>query len=295
MTRGCKIVVLAALAVASGCATMSSGGKPDTFQARKQLTRELIARQDWREAFFYADQLHRERPKDAEVLVLRGTVYREQGLPAEAEADLRQALAREADLAEAHAALGLLLDANGRGKEGEEQHRKAVALAPENSAYLNNLGFSLFLRGKHAEAIKVYLQAARLDPTNRRIRTNLGFAYAASGDWPRAAQEFDRGGATPAQAKNNLGFAYERRGDLGTAYGLYVEAVRLDPTLEKARVNLLAVAAKLGRPLPDDLPDRPEISVGAIQESPPEPTADHRGEGRESSQGSQNIEQRKQP
>ena len=68
-------VILGVLAVASGCATTSSSGKPDTFQARKQLARELIARQDWREAFFYADQLHRERPKDAEVLVLRGTVY----------------------------------------------------------------------------------------------------------------------------------------------------------------------------------------------------------------------------
>ena len=249
-----KTFVLAMLAIASGCASTSSSGKPDTFQARKQLTRELIARQDWREAFFYADQLHRERPKDAEVLVLRGTVYREQGLAAEAEADLRQALAREGKLAEAHAALGLLLDGNGRGKEGEEHHRKASALAPENPAYLNNLGFSLFLRGKHDEAIKVYHQAARLDPTNRRIRTNLGFAYAASGDWPRAAREFDRGGMTPAQARNNLGFAYERKGDLGTAYGLYVEAIRLDPKCGPARANLLAVAAKLGRPLPDDLP-----------------------------------------
>jgi Flp pilus assembly protein TadD len=285
--------ILATLAIASGCAATSSSAKPDTFQARKQLTRELIARQDWREAFFYADQLHRERPKDAEVLVLRGTVYREQGLVAEAEADLRQALARDSKLAEAHAALGLLLDANGRGAEGEEQHRKANALAPENPAYLNNLGFSLFLRGKHAEAIKAYRQAARLDPTNRRIRTNLGFAYAASGDWPRAAQEFDRGGATPAQAKNNLGFAYERKGDLGTAYGLYVEAVRLDPEFEKARANLLAVATKLGRPLPDDLSpihDR----VGAIHESPPEPAAD-RGGGPVPSQDSENNETRTQP
>jgi Flp pilus assembly protein TadD len=243
-----------ALVLAGGCASSKTSEKPDTYPARKQLTRELIARQSWTEAFFYADQLHRERPKDAEVLVLRGTIYREQGLKTEAETDLREALQRNANSAEAHAALGLLLDSTGRGAEAVQHHEKANALAPDNPAYLNNLGFSLFLRGKYDQAIKVYHDAERLDPTNHRIRTNLGFAYAASGDWPRAAHEFDRGSATPAQAKNNLGFAYERRGDLGTAYGLYLEAVRLDPGCAQARANLMAVAEKLGKPLPEDLP-----------------------------------------
>jgi Flp pilus assembly protein TadD len=240
--------------LACACASASANRKADTYQARKQLTRELIARQDWREAFFYADGLHRERPKDAEVLVLRGIVYREQGMAQDAEADLREAVERQKDLAEAHAALAVLLDGAGRGVEAGEQHRLANALSPDNPGYLNNEGFSFFLRGKHAAAIQSYQRASRLDPTNRRIHTNLGFAFAAAGDWPRAAHEFDRGGPAPAHAKNNLGFAYERRGDLGTAYGLYLEAVRLDPKCAQARANLVAVAEKLGRPVPEELP-----------------------------------------
>ncbi|MBN2575350.1 MAG: tetratricopeptide repeat protein [Deltaproteobacteria bacterium] len=246
---------LVALVLLSGgaCASSAADRKPDTFQARKSLTRELVARQSFREAFFYADEMHRERPKDAEVLMLRGIVYREQGMKVEAETDLREALQRAPKLAEAHAALGVLLDGTGRGAEAGEHHEKANALAPDNPAYLNNLGFSLFLRGKHREAITSYHRAARLDPTNRRIRTNLGFAYAAAGDWPRAAHEFDTGSASKAQAKNNLGFAYERRGDLGTAYGLYVEALRLDPSCAQARANLLAIAERMGKPLPEDL------------------------------------------
>jgi Flp pilus assembly protein TadD len=252
--RLCQATLLFAASLAGACASSAASQKPDTFQARKSLTRELIARQSYREAFFYADEMHRERPKDAEVLVLRGIVYREQGMNTEAETDLREALQRNPGLAEAHAALGVLLDASGRGADAEQYHQKANALAPDNPGYLNNLGFSLFLRGKHSEAVKYYQQAARLDPTNRRIRTNLGFAYAASGDWPRAAHEFDKGSATKAQAKNNLGFAYERRGDLGTAYGLYVEALRLDPQCAQARANLVAIAQKLGKPLPEDLP-----------------------------------------
>jgi len=253
--RAAILFFVCASSLIGACGTTRQGMTGDTYLARKRLARELVARQDWSAAFLYADGLHRERPKDAAVLALRGTIYREQGLDKEAEADFKQALSLDGSLAEAHAALGLLFDKTGQGIDAEKHHRKAVELDAENSAYLNNLGFSLFLRRKHAEAIEAYQKAVRLDPTNHRIRTNLGFAYAGSGDWPRAAYEFTRGARTPAQAKNNLAFAYERRGDLSTAYGLYLEAVRLDPRCQQARANLIALGAQLGRDTPDDLPE----------------------------------------
>jgi Flp pilus assembly protein TadD len=244
------------LLLAGGCGGVLGNKRSDTYEARKRLTRELIGRQDWSAAFFYADQLHQEAPDDAEVLVLRGTIYRERGLPGEAEADLNEALAREDALPEAHAALGIMYDMTQRGSEAEPHHRKAVALAQNNPMYLNNLGFSLFLRKKHKEAIEVYQRAARMSPVTPRIRTNLGFAYAAIGDLPRAAREFEMG-APPAEAKNNLGFAYERRGDLTNAYALYIEALHLDPRCGPARANLVYVARKLGKDIPEDLSNEP--------------------------------------
>jgi Flp pilus assembly protein TadD len=247
MSRGLLLVLLAA-----GCAGTFGHRRSDTFEARKRLTGELVARQDWGAAFFYADQLHREDPADPAVLTLRGTIYRERGLPAEAEADLEEALARAPDLAEAHAALGILFDMTSRGDRAEPHHRRAAALAPGNASYLNNLGFSLYLRRRHREAVEAYQRAVRLGPTNRRIRTNLGFAYAAAGDLPRAAREFDMGGSPP-EAKNNLGFAYEQRGDLSNAFAQYLAALRLDPRFERARANLMHVAAQLGKPIPADV------------------------------------------
>jgi Flp pilus assembly protein TadD len=248
--------LLLLIAVASlGCADSLARKRDDNaFNARKQLTRELVARGDWGNAFAYADDLHRQRPDDAEVLTLRGTVYRERNLPMEAEGDLRAALQANEHSAEAHAALGILLDAAGKGSEAEGHHRRAVELAPTSAAYFNNLGFSLLVRHSAREAMQVLQRAAALDPTNRRVRTNLGFAMAALGDLPRAAREFDMGGA-PADAKNNLGFAYERRGDLGNAFDLYVAALRIDATCARARSNLVHVAGALGRPLPADLID----------------------------------------
>jgi Flp pilus assembly protein TadD len=235
--------------LAGGCAR---GQKTETFDARKRLTREMIARGEWSTAFSYAESLHREDPEDAEALTLRGVIYRERNLPTEAEADLRAAIASDPKSEEAHAALAILLDHTSRPEEAERHHERAVALAPKNAAYLNNRAFSLFLRRRYKEAVEIYGQAVRLDPTNQRLRTNHGFALAATGDFPRAAREFQMGGA-PAVATNNLGFAYEQKGDLARAYDLYLEALRLDPKSERARSNLVHVASRIGRSVPADL------------------------------------------
>jgi Flp pilus assembly protein TadD len=259
---------LALLAALGACASQKGGLNGDTFDARKKLARELVSRSDWASAFAYADQLHRERPKDVEVLILRGTIYRERNLPVESEADLREAIDLDSDSAEAHAALGILYDVTLRAKLAEQQHRAAVKLAPRSAVYLNNLGFSLFLRGKPRDAIAFYEQAARLEPMSRRVRTNLGFAFAATGELARAAHEFEMGG-TPAEAKNNLGFAYERRGDLGHAYDLYLEATKLDPKSLHARQNLVHAAQVLGREVPPAVAGVIEVVPVPVSPAPP--------------------------
>ena len=250
--RGFRIALLAAL-VLSACATGRRGGSSTSesaILARTKLARELVGRGDWGRAFLMLDELHRERPADAEILTMRGIVYRERGLFSDAEVDLKAAIKEQPESAEAHAALGILYDVQLRS-EAEAQHKEAVRLAPNNAAYLNNLGFSLYLRQHYKEAITVYESAARLAPLSPRVRTNLGFAYAATGDLRRAAREFQMGG-TEADAKNNLGFAYERRGDMANAFDLYIEAVRLDPKAERARSNLVHAALVLGRPVPPE-------------------------------------------
>jgi Flp pilus assembly protein TadD len=252
-----------ATVVVAGCATMGTARRrsdPATM-ARLELARQLTERGDWEQAFELCSDLHRQRPDDPEVLTLRGVVYRERGLYADAEADLKAALAIAPNSAETHAALGILYDVQLR-PDAEAQHKAAVRLAPGNPAYLNNLGFSLFLRRHYKDAIAQYEKAAGLAPLSHRVRTNLGFAYAATGDLPRAAREFRMGG-TEADAKNNLGFAYERRGDMSNAYSLYVESVQIDPTAARPRANLVHAAEILGRTLP------PEASTPASAEELP--------------------------
>ncbi|HLK93987.1 MAG TPA: tetratricopeptide repeat protein [Polyangia bacterium] len=251
------LLVAAVGVLAAACATSAPATAPVTPAdvARMEMAHQLVARGDWNGAFPLLNDIHRQRPADAEVLTLRGIVYRERGLFVDAETDLREALKLAPQSADAHAALGILFDVQMR-PGAEAEHREAVRLAPNNPAYLNNLGFSLFLREHFKDAIKEYEKAARLAPLSHRVRTNMGFAYAALGDLPSAAREFRMGG-TEVDATNNLGFAYERRGDMANAYDLYLQAVRLDPSAVRARTNLTHAALVLGRQLPADVAAAP--------------------------------------
>jgi Flp pilus assembly protein TadD len=279
--RRARMALVAGLAVVAcqlgaGCAT-TTNVQPTSetgYAARHSLARELVSRGDWGRAFAMLEDLHRERPEDIDVLTMRGIVYRERGLFADAETDLKDVLKLAPESADAHAALGILYDVQMRS-EAEAEHRAAVKLAPNNPAFLNNLGFSLYLRHRFKEAVKSYESAARLAPLSRRVRTNLGFACAAMGDLRRAAREFQMGGSE-AEAKNNLGFAYERRGDMANAFDLYLEAVRLDPKGERARSNLVHAALILGRPVPAEAAPSaptPEGAAGAAGAGPEVPAA----------------------
>jgi Flp pilus assembly protein TadD len=265
------IAALEAAAAVAGCATGGGAAHPTTPTdlARVQMARELTERGDWGRAFGMLDELHRKWPEDPEILTLRGIVYRERGLFHDAEDDLKAALKVAPERADTHAALGILYDVQMR-PDAEVEHKIAVKLAPENAAYLNNLGFSLFLRQHYKDAIKEYEKAARLAPLSHRVRTNMGFAYAAVGDLPSAAREFQMGGSD-AEAKNNLGFAYERRGDMANAYDLYLQAVRLDPAAVHARSNLVHAAAALGRPVPPEA--APPLPIPTQKNVPPSPEA----------------------
>lgn len=248
MSRVGSSVIFLAVAL-SACA---SGRKPDVLGAQRALASELVARRDWNGAFAAADGLCRSAPKRSDGYLLRGIVYREQGLYAEAESDLNEALRLDTRLAPAHSALAVLHDVQGRSSDALVHHRRAAELDPKNPRYLNNLGFSLFGQGRARDAIPILHEALRAAPADGRIRNNLGFAYAATGELARAVEQFERGGS-PAEAKNNLGWAYERRGALGQAFDQYVEALRMDPGITAARENLVRVARELRRDIPPEL------------------------------------------
>jgi Tfp pilus assembly protein PilF len=86
----------------------------------------------------------------------------------------RQALALDAQFAEAHANLGYVLDQSGAQADAETHYRLALRLAPDNPTVHLNLGALLAQQKRHAQAEACYGAALALDPQSSAVWSNLG-------------------------------------------------------------------------------------------------------------------------
>ncbi len=181
-----------------------------------------------------------KQPDDARVHYLYGTLLRDRGIYAQAEASLRRAISLDPKMAPAQAGLGLLYDLKRNHAEAQRWHAAAIALDPEVARFRNNLGFSLYLAGKNTEAVVAYESALKIDPAAARVYVNLGFAYAAMGQTADAERAFRQTG-DEAAALNNLALAHELKGQPEKARLLYNKALGLDPRQRAAAANLEAL------------------------------------------------------
>lgn len=245
------IVALLAAACAGSAGNVRENGLRDSspYEFHRALALTLMRTDQPSDAVAHIRALQRLRPASAEPFRLMGRAYTQLGVTVQARMMYERAVTLDPKDAGTHAALGVLLDGEGRVVAAEREHRRAIALAPTNPAYLNNLGFSLYVKGRDVEAIASYEQALVFDAGLRRVHLNLAFAYGRHGDLGRAIEHFQLAG-TRGQVENNLGLVQEARRDLELAYQHYLAAVTVEPSLAEPRANLARVCAELGRPLP---------------------------------------------
>ncbi len=240
-------VLVAALAALSGCAHPGGlAARPaDPVALRKQVAATLLTQHAWAAATEPLRTLEAERPRDADVHVMLGACYREQGEYDQAEQQYRTALRLDGKRADAWGGLGLTRELRGDPGDGPlDDLRKAIALRPDVAAHHNNLGFALYLRGRDLDAVEAYRKGLARDPGAARLRNNLGFAYGRLGQWNLAKREFERGG-TKAEADNNLGYVYEKAGDLDAACERYREAAAAAPAPAAVQANLTRACGAL--------------------------------------------------
>jgi tetratricopeptide (TPR) repeat protein len=169
------------------------GGVPAEVEGsvRKGLGLSCLALEKWGEA---AKQLKLAQEKgagDSECLLGLAEAQIELGLPAEAEKNVRLALAQTPRSAVGRADLAIALGLQGRTVEGLAECGEALKLAPANADVLRARGLVENLAGKTDRAIASYQAAADSRPTDPRIHLELGRLYAGKGDLEKAAQEFD--------------------------------------------------------------------------------------------------------
>jgi tetratricopeptide (TPR) repeat protein len=258
---------------------------PERTEARVVLARALRTQRRYDEALAALDLggaggRDRLALLDAERVLTLGMAGRvEAGL-----ALAREALTRDADAAELHAALASLCFAAGAAAEGSGATDRALALAPEEprplrvrcefrasradwvdaradcERYLGArpedagahfmLGVVLQALGDSRRAAEAYRRAAALDEYDARPRNNLAGLLAADGDLDgalAAAQEAYRLDERNPQVMDTLGVLYLRKGLAERAASLLDEAHAAVPDQRETALHLALAFAETGR------------------------------------------------
>lgn len=206
----------------------------------------------------------------------RGQILLEQGRHADAERELRQALAIEPESAELHLKLGLACMGQERWRDAMYEAERVIALEPDAHHGFTLKGHSLLRLDQAAKARECLKQGLVHDPENAHIYGLLAATFSAQKRWKEARESAHAGlqldpedqdclnqlalantqlgdhaaaeeGLAAALQQDpdnalthaNRGWSLLRQARYREAMDAYREALRLDPTLEHARSGLI--------------------------------------------------------
>ncbi len=123
--------------------------------------------------------------------------------------------------------------------QAEHHYRQALQIAPALAEVHANLAFVLEAQTKKAEAQLAYAEALRLQPANTQIMLNYARLLAEIKQFEYAEKLYLQIIATEenAQAWSNLGVLYARTHQAAAAMDCYARAIALAPDYATARFN----------------------------------------------------------
>ncbi|MBK8879077.1 MAG: caspase family protein [Haliscomenobacter sp.] len=171
--------------------------------------------------------------------------FHEAGSIQEATAHYREALRLKPDFSSAYANLGNLFDEQMEPDSAEAMYRQALALSPADKNNHYNYGVLLSgWEGRQQEAEAAYRNALNLDPDYPQAAFALGLWFE-SVERPDSAETYYR-----RAMERGLGAAYQKLGELRSRSGLhqeaqalYLEALRLNPGLDRIFTQLASASS----------------------------------------------------
>jgi len=207
------------------------------------------------------------QPEGAEVHAAYGRYYFSQGQHARAEAAYKKAIALDSGVFLAHMDLGeLYLNVMRKPQEAAAAYRKAVALQSSYAPARFGLGMALLASGKKPEAITELQQAARLAPKDPAAPHVIGRIHASEKRFDEAAQSL----TSALQAKSDFLPALSDRADIyaemqknSEAAADYEQILRVRPKDSVIRLKLGMIYQRLNR-----LRDAESTYHAALKENP---------------------------
>ena len=176
--------------------------------------------------------------------------YLQVGRPADAQAQLEEALRLDPRDAEVQSNVGMLLQVQGHVADAMPHLLRAVELKPKDDNVHFNLGSGLLASGQVDAAVREFQTAIALNPDNADAHFNLAMILGprnrlddAIAHLRRVVEINPRNG----EAYRNLALAHSLQGKIAQAIPEAQTAVRLEPDSAAARSQLQQLLARRGR------------------------------------------------
>ncbi len=157
-----------------------------------------------------------------------------------AETSCREALAADANDAEALHLLGVIAHRSNRNDIAIDFVRRAIAADGAMASFYNTLGYLLRLGGQYSEAIAALRNAVERQADYADAHNNLGIAFAESGNLEAAEAAYRdalQHRSDFPEAQNNLGNLLYRMGKVEDSLAAYEAATTLRPDYAEAHSN----------------------------------------------------------
>jgi arylsulfatase A-like enzyme/Flp pilus assembly protein TadD len=170
----------------------------------------------------------------------------------DAVAKMREVIAADGKIMDAHLTLGNWLVRLRRPDEAAEAFKRALALKPDDEIALGNLTGVLMARGRTQdalEALEVFGTALKVNPKNPQSWYQLATLYLDLGRVQEARSSFAEAlAANPKMgaAMNGLAAIAFETGELAKAESLVRQALEIEPRLRTGRYNLARIREAKG-------------------------------------------------
>ncbi|HXI11348.1 MAG TPA: tetratricopeptide repeat protein [Thermoanaerobaculia bacterium] len=231
--------------------------RPDNTEARLELARLQLERQQLMEVFKQTQSVLEREPHNARALAMQSIVRLEMGRPDEALAMLKRATASDPDLIEASVYLAIVYTELGRSREAADTIRDAAKRHPEHAEKLNGLLADIRARASMASAALGPARAEAAAPGPGGSGVSGSVTLGSSTSLPRGATLFII--VRPA----------------GVTTGPPIAAKRISPESFPATFTIGAADSMMGQAIPASirLEVRADSDGDPVTRDPGDPTA----------------------
>jgi tetratricopeptide (TPR) repeat protein len=202
------------------------------------------------QALPYLQQVLRQTPRNARVLVLVGQIHLQAERVDAAEKYFREAVEANGNYAEAWSGIADVFENRNNLGQAIANYEKALTLKPDLLYTLLNAGRCADKLNQQQKAEQWYRQALQVDPQSPDAANGLGLALAKQGHAEEARKYFEQAIAVRrdySAAINNLGVLYLQEGKVNDAIAAFEYGMRVAPDADILYLNLGRTYTRLGK------------------------------------------------